>query len=269
MTMEVERIQELIAKYNAMTADPAELREIERLIGNGIIDISDLVELQAMEEGVDRLETPMHSRSLDEKFYAMLQAEKKAASRSSFKWSDFRWSDLFSTEGLIPKLAFASVALMVGLIGGMYLRSPQQKDLQIQRLGEEVGALKEIMMLSMLEKESPTERLKAVSLTHEMDQVSKTVTGALLQTLNNDENVNVRLAALDALRPYSQQSEVREALIRSIGQQDSPLVQVALAELMAALQAKSSVQELQKIMRDGNTPSDVKKKIQESIEVLS
>jgi len=46
-------------------------------------------------------------------------------------------------------------------------------------------------------------------------------------------------------------------------------VQISMAELMAALQARSSVSELQKILRDKKTPQDVKRKIQESIKVLS
>jgi uncharacterized protein (UPF0147 family) len=149
----------------------------------------------------------------------------------------------------------------------MFLRNSDKETIDILR--DEVGDMKEMMMLSMLEKESPTERLKAVSLTEDMNQASRKVTTALLQTLNNDDNVNVRLAALDALRQYAQQGEVREALIRSIAKQDSPLVQVAMAELMEAMQAKSSVKELQKIVHDDNTPNDVKKKIQESIKVLS
>ncbi len=125
-----------------------------------------------------------------------------------------------------------------------------------------------MMMLSLLEKESATDRLKAVNLTQDMDQASLKVTSALLQTLNNDENVNVRLAALDALRPYSSDGQIREALVRSIGKQKSPLVQVALAELMAELQEKAAIDELQKILEDGETPSDIKKKIQESIQVI-
>ena len=265
MIMEVERIQELIAKYNAMTADPAELREIEQLIEQGIIDIGDLIELHAMDEGIEQLETPVPSLSLDHKFHSMLQAEKKAARPSASS----SWKTFFSWEGLVPKLGLASVALVAGVFGGMYLKNSEHKDMQINVLTHEVSDLKEMMMLSMLEQGSATERLKAVSLTQDMDQASRSVTNALLQTLNNDENVNVRLAALDALRPYSQQGEVREALIRSIAKQDSPLVQLALAELMAALQAKSSVKELKKIVGDDNTPTDVKKKIQESIEVLS
>jgi len=261
--MEVERIQELIAKYNAMTADPSELREIEQLIEHGIIDIADLVELQAIDEGIGALETPVPSMSLDHKFHAMLQSEQ-AKTRSS---TLFSWRSLFSVEGLIPKLSLASVLLMLGVAGGMFLRNSDKETIDILR--DEVGDMKEMMMLSMLEKESPTERLKAVSLTEDMNQASRKVTTALLQTLNNDDNVNVRLAALDALRQYAQQGEVREALIRSIAKQDSPLVQVAMAELMEAMQAKSSVKELQKIVHDDNTPNDVKKKIQESIKVLS
>lgn len=263
--MDVERIQELIAKYNAMTADPSELREIEGLIENGIIDTNDLIELRAMDEGLERLEEPVPPMSLDLKFYSMLDAEKKAMHSRKFSWSEF-----FSWRVLAPKFALASVALLIGLFAGMYLRVPQDHDkAQIEALSGEIKDMKEVMMLSMLEQESATERLKAVSLTEEMDKVSIQVTDALLQTLNSDDNVNVRLAALDALRPYSHQGEIREALIRSIARQDSPLVQVALAELMAELQAKSSVKELQRIMRDESTPVEVKKKIQESIEVLS
>ncbi len=135
-------------------------------------------------------------------------------------------------------------------------------------MGQEIHDLKEMMMLSLLEKESATDRLKAVSLTEQMDQASKQVTSALLQTLNNDENVSVRLAALDALRPYSKDGQIREALVRSIAQQKSPLVQVALAELMAELQEKGAIDAFKSILEDGETPSDIKKKIRENIQEI-
>ena len=168
----------------------------------------------------------------------------------------------------MPRLAFASLTLLVGLAVGYILRSPENKDAQITEMGQEIHDLKEMMMLSLLEKESATDRLKAVSLTDQMDQASKQVTSALLQTLNNDENVSVRLAALDALRPYSKDSQIREALVRSIAQQKSPLVQVALAELMADLQEKGAIDAFKGILEDGETPSDIKKKIRENIQEI-
>jgi hypothetical protein len=259
--MKTERIKELVNKYNAMLADPAELKEIEQLIEKGIIDIEDLNELHAIEERVFSMESAAPSLSLDDKFYDMIQKEKRPA--NSFSWRKF-----FAWPELAPRLAFASVTLILGLVAGYYLRPQESKDQEIASVGEELRDLKELMMLSLLEKESVTDRLKAVSLTEEMDQASQKVTSALLQTLNNDNNVNVRLAALDALRGYSGESKVREELIRSIAKQDSPLVQIALAELMAQLQAKSSVTELEKILKNENTPTDVKRKIEESLKVL-
>ena len=76
-------------------------------------------------------------------------------------------------------------------------QASQGFDQQIDALSQQVTELQEMMMLSMLEKGSATERLKAVGLTREMDEASKKVTNALIETLNHDENVNVRLAALD------------------------------------------------------------------------
>jgi hypothetical protein len=259
--MKTERIKELVNKYNAMLADPAELKEIEQLIEKGIIDIEDLNELHAIEERVLSMESATPSLSLDDKFYDMLQKEKRPANA-------FSWRKFFAWPEVAPRLAFASVTLILGLVAGYSLRAPESKDNEIASVREELKDVKELMMLSLLEKESVTDRLKAVSLTEEMDQASQKVTSALIQTLNNDSNVNVRLAALDALRVYSVDSKVRQELIRSIGKQDSPLVQIALAELMAQLQAKSSVKELEKILKNENTPTDVKKKIEESLKVL-
>jgi hypothetical protein len=125
-----------------------------------------------------------------------------------------------------------------------------------------------MMMLTLLEKESATDRLKAVSLTSDLDHASKKVTNALIETLNNDPNVNVRLASLEALYEYAGNPDVRVKLVKSISHQDSPLVQIGLAELMVALKEKSSVNELRKIMDEQSTPKEVKQKIKESIEVL-
>ena len=80
--------------------------------------------------------------------------------------------------------------------------------------------------------------------------------------------MNVRLAALGALMPFVQRSDVREGLIRSIAQQDSPLVQLSLAEMMVAIAEKKSVGELQKLVDSDRTPKEVKNRIKESIQVL-
>jgi uncharacterized protein (UPF0147 family) len=265
--MEADKIRQLLYTYNSGDASADDLKAIEALIEQGKIQLEDLEGLASLESQIVKLEVPEVPSSLDMKFHAMLRQEKGVEEGS--------WKNFFSWQRFAPRLALAAVTLLIGLAVGYLIHSPVQKEEQIVKLSNEIGdlnneigGLKEMMMLSLLEKESATDRLRAVSLTQDMSQASNKVTEALLQTLNNDENVNVRLAALDALRPYSKNDKVREALIRSISLQKSPLVQIALAELMVALQEKDAVKELKKILEDKETPSDIRKKIQESIKVI-
>jgi hypothetical protein len=259
--MEKERIQELIFKYNMEQASAAELKEIEQLLEAGLVELDVLQDVGKLEQAVANIKSPAPGADLDHRFYEMLALEKRSK-------SSFSWRELFSWPQLAPKLALAAVMLVVGVTIGYFIKAEPSTNNQMAELSQQVVDLKEMMMLSMLEKESATERLKAVSLTSEMNSASQKITNALLETLNNDENLNVRLAALEALKPYGRNSEVREALILSIAGQESPLVQVALAETMAELRVKSSVKELQKIMKSDKTPDDAKSRIKQSIDVL-
>ena len=126
-----------------------------------------------------------------------------------------------------------------------------------------------MMMLSLLENPAASERLRAVSYTEEINEVDDKVVDALLTTLNNDANVNVRLVTLEALAKLADNVKVREGLVQSITQQESPLVQSALADIMVKLQEKRSVKPLRQLLRDDNLNHLVKGKIEQSIRELS
>ena len=259
--MEKNRIDELVAKYNEGLADPSEIKLLEQLIEEGSVELTQLRELDKLDEQIIGLEGPAGSLRLDHQFYAMLEEEKRKAGRKFFAVA---WPDL---NMLFPRLAFASILLIAGFGAGYLLEKPSE-NAQVQGHTKEISNLKEMIMLSLLEKESTTDRLRAVSLTSDMDQVSQKVTHALFKTLNEDENVNVRLAALEALKAFVKDNHVREELVRSISKQDSPMVQLELAGLMVAIQEKKSVKELQKIVENEKTPKEVKNKIRESIQDL-
>lgn len=259
--MEREQIESLISKFNNQQLSAEEQKQLELLIESGDFDLESLSQVNVLNKKLTELTYPDPSVNLDAGFYQLL-AHEKSEQRSS------AWKNFFSWPELAPRLAFASAALLLGIGLGYFIR-PNQPVGDMQALTQQVTDLKEMMMLSLLEKESATERLRAVNLTSEITEASAKVTSALLQTLNTDENVNVRLAALEALIPYSKNSEVREALIHSIARQQSPLVQVALAELMAKIQERASVKELEKIIQSERTPAEVRNKIKESIKILS
>ncbi len=256
----MNKMQELIAKYNEGLADPSEILQLEMLIESGEVGLTSLRELAKFDESLDKFKEPTPSKNLDKNFYDML-------SKETSKSRQFDFGSWFSFESWMPKLSVAVVLIVLGFIGGTVLQKSSGGG-EVKELAQEVSGLKEMMMISMLEKESATDRLKAVSLSEEIQGPSKKVTEALFRTLNSDPSVNVRLAALDALHNYAKSPAVREGLVRAIAQQESPLVQVALAELMVTMQEKSSVRELKKILGQKSTPKEVKQRIEESIKVL-
>jgi hypothetical protein len=260
--MDKNNIYELIERLKSGALDAADQKQLEDLIATGEIDIDQIEDFHLLSEQVQKMSFPAPSADLDDRFYHMLALEKKSKAR-------FSWKEIFSWPELAPKLALASVTLMIGLGVGYFTKPAKTQDVQIETLTKEVTDLKEMMMLSLIEKESATDRLKAVNLTQDMAGPSSKVTSALIQTLNNDDNVNVRLAALEALTPYIRDSHVRTEIIKSIAKQQSPLVQVALAELMGAIQEKSSLKEFEKIIQSRKTPVEVKKRIKESMKILS
>ncbi|MFM8832405.1 MAG: HEAT repeat domain-containing protein [Cytophagales bacterium] len=260
--METKLLNELVEKYNKGIATASEIGQIENLIETGALELTALKGLQTLDEHIYLLENNSPSLEQDHRFYKMLGEEnlfeksKKALPSTWLSWKLF-----------VPRFAFGAVLLFVSGMVGYYLNFTKRNS-EVKQLTQQVTALREMMMISLLEKESAIERLKAVSITQEITDPSLQVTQALMKTLNADPNVNVRLAALEALQDFAAQPHVREGLIRSIALQDSPLVQVALAELMLALQEKSSVSELKKVLQQNRTPKEVKDKIKKTIDVL-
>lgn len=263
--MDTEKVKALVEKYNSGRADDHDMMQLDQLIEQGVINMEDL-HTDELHDQLSFIEMPSPSGALDNTFYEMLRREKN---KGWLLRSIRQAKERLSWSPVVGRLVAASVLLLLGVGIGRFYFAPSHDNDRVEALSQQINELKEMMMLSLLEKDEATERLKAVNLTHDMDEVSSKVTAALLKTLNNDDNVNVRLAALEALKPYLHDSRIREELVRSIGKQKSPLVQVALAELMAALQEKSSVDALKKILHDSNTPEDVKKKIEESLNVMS
>lgn len=222
------------------------------------------------------LPTPTPGPKIRAQFYTMLdsfKADEKAASQTT--WSRLRtWTDQFRWAASMPRMAYSLLLVSIGIAAGYWFHQPgtttvavQQQ--QIDTLSTQVQAMRQMMMLSMLENPSATERLRAVGYTKDIDQVDSRVIDALLTTLNNDPNVNVRLVTLEALAELAHDARVREGLVQSLSKQESPLVQVALADIMVKLQEKRSIKPLRQLLRQPDTNDLVKTKLEQTIRELS
>lgn len=213
--------------------------------------------------------TPKPSGAMREGFYAMLDTYKKTeAKKNRNTWQDFvqKFQQLWTPQ-LALRVAYSVCLLSIGLCVGYWLNRPQE--VKMEALSAEVQEMRQMMMLSMIDNPSATERLKAVSYTKEINEVDDKVLKALFTTLNNDPNVNVRLVTLDALAELAHDPQVREGLVLSLSHQESPLVQVALADVMVKLQEKRSIKAFRQMLRRDDLNDLVKTKIQQTIKDLS
>ncbi len=165
----------------------------------------------------------------------------------------------------------AAAMLVIGLGIGYELRpggvgpeSPNARA-EVKQLSDEVSSMRQMVALSLLQQQSAGERLRGVSYAYQAPSTDTQVLTALLATVNNDESLNVRLSAVDALRAFGASPVVREAVIQSIRKQQNPLVQVALIDLLVDLKEKEAAPELAAISKDEKIDKGVREHAEQAI----
>ncbi len=134
-----------------------------------------------------------------------------------------------------PRWAWGAVAVLVGVlsfVAGRYTAPRTEAD--IASLRGEVRSLREVVALSLLDQQSASERLRGIRYSAALEGTDPEVVDALSRTLSNDSSVDVRLAAAEALRRFPLPVAARESAWKLLEQDDSPLVQIAVIDLLAA-----------------------------------
>lgn len=210
-------------------------------------------------------ETPEPSTKMDMSFYSMLSATETKEQKISIL---DKVKDFFNPK-LLQQFAYTIAILVFGiLIGNQFNSSSNNSNEQIEMAQKETENVRSQLVLTLLDQPSANKRLQAVNEVNKLSKVTKIIIKALFTTLNKDENVNVRLSAIEALKKYTDIPEVREGLITSIAHQTSPLVQMELADLMVVLQEKKAVKSFEKLMEKEEVNSSAKEKIKESIQSI-
>lgn len=230
-----------------LSANPEVKKELE-----GLTQTWDLFE---------KIERPEPSSEMDARFDGMMasyQATKNQGITSPLDaiaaWLTRSW-----------QVGLAS--LTMGLFIGWWMLPSQNQREDISQLSSEIQDMKEMMMLTLIEQPKAQERIRAVNLTSELPMADTKVITALIMTLNHDDNLNVRLASLESLLRFKDRPGVRHALIDALSLQESPLLQVAIADALVAIHEKGSVEAMEKLKGEVEDEM-VKDKLEESIQSL-
>lgn len=212
-----------------------------------------VAELQSLEQlfsGSLQYEPPA------EMFYAF--REKIAVERERHA-DRFRWFQ-----------AAAAIVLLIGGFGiGRLLPGLDRNSVELGDLKNEVQLLQQMVMTSSLRSHSASERLKVINtIENSAAPPDVDLIGALVHTMNNDESPNVRSAAVEALGRYIDQEAVRAEMVHSLGEQNNPMVQITMINLLMKAEEKSAIGPIRRIAGNENSPPEVRQTAEIALNML-
>ena len=259
--MEHKEFKESITDY--ITGNCSEHKEVafQQYLKENPASRKEVEEMKTFLNGFD--EEVEASSAMDMKFYSMLNAEEQKENKVSL----FEKLVTALQAKLVKQLVYTFAILTVGFFIGNSMNLGGDEAIKTLNFAQnETEDVRSQLVLALLQQPSANKRLQAVNEANKLNAVTETVIKAMFSTLNNDENVNVRLSAVDALANYVKIPLVREGLIASISKQKSPLVQIALADLMVVLQEKKAIKSFKKLIEKEDVNESAKEKMKESIE---
>jgi hypothetical protein len=219
--------------------------------------------LESLWTKLDSLPAEDPSPQLRDRFYAALGAYGEgftAASTRERRKAGFSW--------LPVSIAVATLLIGLGLGYAVSSQKGARESTEIAQLRGEVNGMRELVALSLLRQQSASERLRGVSWANQVESSDGEVLNALLDSVNHDSNVNVRLAAADALRTFAMTSAARTEIARAIVPQSAPLVQIALIDLVVVLKDSAAVTELRQVAGNDSLNPSVRERAAWAVERL-
>ena len=166
--------------------------------------------------------------------------------------------------------AAAAVVLLIGGFGIGRLATDSNRNVaEFGDLKNEVQVLQQMVMMNTLRTHSASERLKVINTIEDTSTPPDAdLIGALVHTMNYDESPNVRMAAVETLGRFIDQDVVRAEMVHSLGEQDNPIVQVTMINLLMKAEEKSAIAPIRKIADNKNSPPEVRQTAEIALDML-
>ncbi len=273
--MTCERMKDILADYLVSELDEKTLAEAQAHLAACAACREELEALSAVWTKLGVLPKEQPSAALRSRFYDMLEAYKENLQKDGTA-SKLYQSALSRLRRLMPRrpayqFGLAVILIVAGLGSGYLLnvRSRFAARTEVAGLRQEIDEMRRTVAVSLLKQASPSERLMGVSWSARLDRPGEEIIAALLETLDHDRNVNVRLAAVDALYLFYDHPEVKEGLVRSLARQTSPLVQLSLIDLLVGIRERRAAEALELLIMDEKLNPKVKKRAELGLAQLS
>jgi len=198
-------------------------------------------------------------------FYTMLEEEKE---KLPFSSKNIKSSTNKNFRNYLKYAASIIVLLSLGFFTGQGLQIRSYQNSEIAALRSEMYSIQQTATMASLRQPTASQRLNAINIISEQLKSDRKTINTLINTFKSDDNINVRMAAANALVKYSESEEIRDAFIEVLEKEEDPALQITLINLLTQMQESRAKKTFQKILNDDNTIPVVKEQVQEGLKVF-
>ncbi len=199
-------------------------------------------------------------------FNEMLAAEKLAKKKTVPSTKQIK----LTNYKMLWQVAAAVLLLVSGYFIGYNSNNSSSNDEKVANMQNDIAKMKQQMKaINLLKDESASQRIKAVNYTEEIQQPSDETIKALINTLETDNNSNVRLAAVYSLARFKTNNLVKEAFIEALNNQDDPMIQIVIINLLIEMEEVKAVDELKILLNKKDLHEEVKSQAELGVKVLT
>ncbi len=264
--MNCNQVQNKIIDYIDKNLPEHEMQEVEKHLDQCENCRDAVIETGKLFQSIEKNEDENPSPTLKDNFYQMLEQEK-AAQNTETRPQTGKTKHLFNRSSLAIA---AQIVLLLGLgfLGGYFANNSGGNEAQIAALQQQVNQLSQNLHYTSLNKPTASQRIKAINSIQTTNSLpNEKMIDALINTMNTDDNVNVRLTAIYALSDYSNSPKVKDALIESLEKQTDPILQITLINMVAGLNNEKSREVMRDIIENDNTNEQVKDHAKQTLNV--
>ena len=222
-------------------------------------------QLSQLLEELSILENENPDEQLKDDFYTMLEEEKekishpieiKNSSTKKINWNFLKYA------------ASAIIILGFGFTLGRSVQLRSIQNTEIAALRSELRLMQQNATMASLSQPTASQRLKAVNMINEQSDSDLKTIALLINTFKSDENINVRMAAANALSKYSESREVRNAFVEVLEKEEDAAMQITLINLLTQIKEKRAKKAFEEILHNNNSIPVVKEQAKEGLKVF-
>ncbi len=271
--MNCKEFEKKTPDYLAGELDPAALQEYEAHIAGCGVCREEVEELKKIWLSYSELPEEIPSRDLRKKFDIMIETFNtglESGRNESGAWQKLNdWISIFWPKQ--PALQFALVLFicLASLFTGFTANEMKGSHVsEIAQMRDEVQTLNQLVVLTLLQQNSPSERLKGLNRINYLENPDEAIINELFSMISSDPNMNVRLASIDILNDLPNLDYFRTKLLSTLIEQSSPLVQMGIIELLITAREKRAKNVFREMLKNHNLDTAVKERLELGIAQL-